>query len=211
MTDTPEQLLQFAVRFAKTNLDEARPGDWSNLRDDLGWVFGIKRAQAQIRLMPAGTWIFLPAPQPWAMSDKELRKLQAATLTLLEHVADTKAGRKESPIPLGFRTTSEKLPCLSDGGLAFLVKGKPYDLFLELLFMHLAKAGTVRPVLRCPECDDLFYRIRKQKFCSNRCVRKSNWRDYIRTPDGKAAKRRSDLKRRKKAANERAANRRSAR
>ena len=35
-------------------------------------------------------------------------------------------------------------------------------------------------IARCPECDGLFYRVRKQKYCNRPCVAKANWRAYMK-------------------------------
>ena len=99
---------------------------------------------------------------------------------------------------------------VTGGGLAYRIAGKPHGLFLDLLFTLLSKAGTVSPVLRCPECENLFYRIRKQKYCSRPCVAKANWRAYMRTDDGKKAKQRADKKRSKQVADEKRAKKKRA-
>jgi hypothetical protein len=40
--------LKFAVQFAPLDLDRLRPGDWMNLRDDLGqFIFGAREQRTQ--------------------------------------------------------------------------------------------------------------------------------------------------------------------
>ena len=215
MTGTPERL-QFAVRFATMDLDAARPGDWSNLRDDLTDFFGpsqptLKPALRKLHKLgketapdawPPGGWITDVLPPASEMTDGELRTLQRDTRQLLEYVSDRHAKRTGSQkIGPSFQIASHKTPCYVTGGaIAYKITGKPHPLFLDLLFTLLSKAGSVSPVLRCPECDGLFYRIRKQRYCSRQCVSRANWRDYMKTADGKTAKRKSDRKRREAAA-----------
>ena len=204
MTGTPERL-KFVVALATMDLDKARPGDWSNLRDDLGAFFGLTRQNfnQEFNVRTPGAWLPIPMSSPGTMSDQDLRQLQMETRKILEYVsAPRPAGQKGAQAgPRFCNQTIEKRPYLTDeGGLAYLITGEPHELFLEVLFKLFEQAGSVSPVLRCPECDDLFYRVRKQRYCTRRCVSKANWRTYMKTDAGKTAKRRADKKRRKKVA-----------
>ena len=183
------------------DLDTARPGDWLNLRDDLAAFFGQIGQPAAVEIHP-GDLLARPSPPPEHMSDKAVRRLQTATRKFLESVADMQA---ETRMPVkerlaapsfvglgpGFQTTSKKSAFITGGGLAFVIDGDPFDLFLELLFALLFRAGSVSPIWRCPECDALFFKAGKQRYCSSGCVRKANWRAYSKTPKGQVAKRRS--------------------
>jgi endogenous inhibitor of DNA gyrase (YacG/DUF329 family) len=50
-------------------------------------------------------------------------------------------------------------------------------------------------VRRCPECQTVFYRVRKQQYCSRRCTNRANMRQWRQTEKGKT--RESDLNHRR--------------
>ena len=190
MTSTPKPL-KFAVKFATMDLDEARPGDWLNLRDDLANFVG---AAAAVEVRPGNRIATIEGEA----EDQTIRDLQTTTLQLLEYLADRKTiGVYPAHIPLpSIQKTVIYVAGGTGGGVFFDVRGTLPDLFLDALMNDLAQPGSLMPVLRCPECGRLFYRNRKQKYCDRPCVAKANWRDYMKTPEGKKTKSRSDKKRR---------------
>ena len=192
MTGTPERL-RFAVRFATMDLDAARPGDVLNLRADIADFLDVDRPK--VSGAPAGSWIPEPDPPPSKLSDEDLRNIQGGIKLLLEYIADKQAG-KRTGAPWFEIATRKTINLAEGGGLLYRVQAKPDDLFFEVLFRHLEQAGSLKPILRCPECPNLFYRVRKQKYCGSKCVKKANWRAYVKTSQGKAAKKRADRKRR---------------
>ena len=192
MNDPAGRLL-FAVDFARMDLDTARTGDWSNLRDDLRAFAGEQPLNSTIEL-PAGS---RTASIDGGLKDPAIRKLQVEFRKVLEYVAGQKY-RRTGPIP-HCSIAVTKSPVVTAGeGVALLVAGKLRDLCLDALLSDLAQPGSIRPILRCPECDRLFYRVRKQKYCTSTCVRAANWRAYKDTKQGKAAKKRSGKNRRAK-------------
>lgn len=64
------------------------------------------------------------------------------------------------------------------------VEGDTRGAFLTTLLFLLAQQSTNR-VSKCPECDRLFLRVRKQLYCSRTCVNRANKRDWRKTQKGK--------------------------
>ena len=50
-----------------------------------------------------------------------------------------------------------------------MVCGTPRDLFWWNLSVLLLAEQPGRHILRCPECDTIFYRVQKQAYCSRTC------------------------------------------
>src|SRR5689334_8713857 len=81
---TGEDRVRFTVSFVQLNLDELRPGDWLNLRDDLeAFLRGGGRLKDH-----GGLLAVAGAPGPKEMSEKALRDLQADMRSLLAGLAD---------------------------------------------------------------------------------------------------------------------------
>ena len=60
---------------------------------------------------------------------------------------------------------------------ALFAAGSTRDTFLLTLFFLLAREPTDK-IRMCPECHALFLRVRKQQYCSRRCVKRVNMRTW---------------------------------
>ncbi len=56
-------------------------------------------------------------------------------------------------------------------------RGEPATIFRAALVMLLLDEPGSH-VRVCPECESLFYRVRRQIYCSARCTDRANWRAY---------------------------------
>jgi hypothetical protein len=157
---TPRERLEWAIRFAESDLDRFRPGDWLNLRHDLATFLEAK-------------WAPIAIPEPKGLPDAALRELQGDVRALLGQVAP----------PRRFKVRSVEIqgPLLLNvlaGPPAWLRSiSHPRDaVLLSLGLLLAADPGAVR---RCPEpaCQRLFYRVRRQVYCSTPCVKRANKRE----------------------------------
>jgi hypothetical protein len=65
-------------------------------------------------------------------------------------------------------------------------------------------AGPAGPRVRqCPECNEIFLRVRKQQYCSRRCVNRANKRAWLATPQGRRKNREADRRRYERRVHER--------
>ncbi|HEV8642369.1 MAG TPA: hypothetical protein VGV13_14835 [Methylomirabilota bacterium] len=156
---TLRERLEWAIRFAERDLDRFRPGDWLNLRDDLTAFLEAKGAP-------------IPFPSPKELPESALRDLQEDVRALLGQVAPAR--------PLKWRMVEIKGPLLLNviaGPPAWVRSaGHPRDaVLLSLAWLLAADPSAVR---RCPEpaCHRLFYRVRRQVYCSTPCVKRANKR-----------------------------------
>jgi hypothetical protein len=202
--------LPFAIRFANLELEELRRGDWFNLVDDVIDFVGFRtgrtldEARRQARRVSVSPW-----PMSGSFSERvnqgTIRTLQADVRQMLNGIMDLQEdldakqrGRRperEAPpqvpeihVKYGLywqRDQDEDATLFHDGSLR--------DLFLSSLVFLLAR--DVVHVRRCPECQTIFYRVRKQRYCTRTCTNRANMRNWRNTAQGKA--RESDLNHRR--------------
>jgi hypothetical protein len=186
------QRLQFVVAFAQMDLEGFRPGDWLNLREDLGlclagpWA-GLDLGRDPLPLAGDGNDIMVRAtvpPFPDTYPAEHVQHLQAETYTILnDMVLATRESRTTTlpSIPLQVAITIPSLDDLTaaSGQHLLIVEGATRDVFLYLV-MFLVQRGGGKYILRCPECQTIFYRNRNQEYCSRPCVNRVSqrlWRE----------------------------------
>jgi hypothetical protein len=220
-TATPEDRLRFLVGFAGMDLGAARPGDWSNLRDDLAVVlggkdrFGVKGVAQGQNLSDLGGIIPFVVTPPTARDYPEdaLRALQGEVRAMLGTIADRQVGvpRPGQGSVIDGRGTpgcgiSDQIPIAVKkwlvvaeprAGAVVGISGSVRDVLLEMLFLMLSQQ-PLSPIARCPECHSLFYRVRRQKYCSRQCANRVNQRIYIGKKGHRARKRTADRARRQR-------------
>ena len=190
MTDT--ERLQFLIRFAQLDLDALRPGDWLNLRDDLGGfltgsVYGRYYADLADYEPMGGDIEIRPfdPPSPLEYPEEAFRDLQKETLHILESmVLEARAGRGTwAPIPVQIRFAAPSLDGLVPvaGQHLLIAEGSTRDAFLLRVFTLLLRHPTNR-IRRCPECDRIFYRVGKQQYCTRVCVNRATVRTWRQRP-----------------------------
>jgi hypothetical protein len=77
---------------------------------------------------------------------------------------------------------SESLPPV------LVTTGAARDVFLMKLFFLMLQHGCAN-IKSCPECGRLFWRVRRQKYCSRTCVNRVNMREWTRSKREQAARR----------------------
>ena len=171
--ETAADRIRFAVTFAQHDLDQYRAGDWLNLRDDLKAFLGYGPHAVKGTLGDRGGGIIatpLEPPLPQDMSEADLKALQAEVRSLLGPLADYQAldrGRT-GPIAGVFHTFPINVRYGFPGRI-ITAQGRTRDVTL-LVLIHLLSRGDVSLIRRCPEDGRLFYRIRRQEYCSRACV-----------------------------------------
>lgn len=185
----------FAVRFSRLNLQAMNAHDLKKLRDEafgrflgLGPHGGTLQEQGGIVVFPNE----LSAPGAILVWDRgDYKGLQADVRSLLREVIAAKGQpgyvkyvslRAQWGI-VDFKGTP--VPCVS---------GPARDLFLVRLFFLLVREGIDR-LRKCPECGNIFYRVRRQIRCSSACTNRALVRAF-REREIKRAKKRRQRRRR---------------
>ena len=146
---------------------------WSSL-EAMNFIYG----------MPAGH--FPP-------EDKEIHAWQCAARTLLDSLVthrDTKTfdarvfRRLELAFALGY--LGHAVPG-ADGRSCLVATGPALDVFRFLCYILLSMEPSNR-ILRCPECQTIFYRVRRQQYCSPACTNKVICGIGGRHPKGRSTK-----------------------
>jgi hypothetical protein len=174
---TGSERLQLAIAFSRMNLDRLRPGDWLNLQYDLKTFLGCN-PERQYRFPSAGGIIATPLahPLPDEFSEDDFRSLQTHARSMLQD-----ATQEILPIGPGIEMRGGYMSWLraSEGKWGHIIaQGPTHDMFLLTLMFLLNQEPSGR-LKRCPECKAVFYRIKKQRYCSPTCTNKttmSRWR-----------------------------------
>jgi len=163
-----DQRMRFLVSFINMKMDNLRPGDWLNLRDDLGRF-----------LRDAGQWDLVLAVKGISVQkypEEAIKSLCGIVKILLSQAANASQDRtgvlqKTFGIPTSIHITADFRVSRSQGDFVRLaVSGKLSDVFLFQTLFLLSRA-PIEPIRECPECGNIFYRQdKRQKFCSRRCA-----------------------------------------
>lgn len=195
---TDLERVELAVRFVQMDLDAFRPSDWANLRGDLERMRWPSRSAANARRRGERAELVVPHA-PWQDPERELpermiRKLQRETEQLLTDIVDARQTVQRKPfVPATSHLLKVRArPLVLGDRIVRQVEGRPRDLFLHLLFSSF-EHGPVDRLRRCPECQILFVRRRKQMYCSERCNNRVTARKWRAKPAVKK-KRREDAR-----------------
>jgi hypothetical protein len=192
--------LPFAIRFANLDLEGLRRGDWFNLFDDVTDFVGFRtgRTLEEARRQARGVGV-----SPWPVSGNFSAKINQGTIQILqadvrqllnglmdlhEELDATQRGQRPE------REAPPQVPEIhvrywlywqrdQDEDAALFHDGSLRDLFLSTLVFLLAR--DVAHVRRCPECQTIFYRVRKQQYCTRTCTNRANMRDWRQTAKSK--------------------------
>jgi len=184
-TMTGEERIEFAVRFAATNLSHNREGDWLNLEDDLNRFLGAG-ADDEINVKLSESAYITATPEQGGISgrspsEQDLHGIQADVQQLLDWyvglgpAASSKRPRRpfrSIPITLDYRVVRLRHQGRTRGISVIVVAGKLRDCVLAVL-LHLLAQQPAIPIELCPECRKVFYRQRRQVFCSRRCTNRA--------------------------------------
>lgn len=188
MTREQSDRLRFAVDFARRDLATATKSEWQRLQDQLYDFLagGLQRADRGIVAATSHHSL------PWSQDD--VRALQGDVSKLLRGLVEARARggggilpglEIHGPVHIAFMPFADGRTglLLNDMGQAPI-----RSIFLLVLALLLNREPSPR-VQRCPEatCEhQLFYRVRKQRYCSPACVTRANKRRYRATPQGRA-------------------------
>jgi hypothetical protein len=198
---TARDRLEFALRFAQLDLGTLREGDRLNLRDDLEAFLGWGDKAAPGTLADRGGIVAFPLlpPLPKDLPDAAMKALQAEVRSLLGGVADYHTNARATPegpltgsfhpFPVNVRYSVVPLPRAKVSGAILQVKGATRDCTL-LVLIHLLTRENTAMIRRCPEDQRLFYRVRRQVYCSRSCVNRVNKRAWRKRQDAAEQKKR---------------------
>ena len=184
--DTDQQRLEFAVNFAQTDIPALREGDWLNLCEDF---FSFLRPVANSAVVVPGSAGIL-------QSRSDAEALRKEMYDLLSEVVDTPEGEwelKYHPISFDLAVGISRERALTGrpwggaGGVPwFMIRGNMRDRMLLNVFSLLCRESTAK-IHRCgrSDCKRIFYRVRKQKFCSTRCQSRESVRRFRNKPENK--------------------------
>jgi hypothetical protein len=179
--DRDRHRLEFVIRLANADLDKQRSGDWMNLRDDLLTFLGLGERSLG---MTAGPIQVVPLDPPFAHEypEDDFRRLQGDVRKLLAGLADSHSPPGHLDVGATTYTITpvfvERLHLyatrLPIGGGFPAAKADVRGSALLLLWVLLAQDSE--SVRRCTECGLFFYRVRRQLYCSKKCVNRVNKR-----------------------------------
>ena len=172
--------LRFAIDFAETNLDHFRAWEWSKLRADIeGFLYGVK-GQPMPQFGALVISQALEPPFPADCPEDKLRELQSDVRSFLRGIAPGPGIESEGGPP--FTISQEWQPMLMGGQhLVLRASASLRDAVLFLLALLLAHNG-LQNMRRCPAtgCGRLFWKVRRQLYCSRTCVNRENMRTWTR-------------------------------
>jgi hypothetical protein len=172
---TAEDRLRWAVEFCQSDVDHMRQGDILNLRDDL---YLFLSGHPNERVFPGGISVFeIPAGDHMIreFSIEEIRQLQAEVQAVFRSAAIVSGERVALPINVCY--TLMRDPQDWKRKVLIEVAGDSRDCFLTVLY-HLLSQEPVNRLAMCPGCNLIFYRVKKQKYCSVKCGNKVYMREY---------------------------------
>jgi hypothetical protein len=176
--------LQFAVRFASLDLNRLREGDWLNLRDD----FREFLAGPKLQHMPTSA----------DYSEAAVHALQGDMLTLLRQLAgpptEVPRGRDgairfDAPLDVRFALNVMWLGENNQGRKSLLVVAGSFRDRVLWTLSHLIGDAPTDVIRACPACGTLFARVRRQQYCSARCVKRLAMQHWRQTTAGKTYER----------------------
>lgn len=175
---TTTDRIRFALRFSQMDIDHLRPGDWLNLRHDLGRYFGQEKETGPITIghpNDFGGVMAIPNERVDKYPEESIRELQLQVRNLLLGLAEKRIESNAIPVSILFAIPHW-------GGL--VVVGPLKDVFLSVLCFILAQQ-SVDTIMKCPECEQIFYReAKRQKYCSRRCANLTATKKYYRKKKG---------------------------
>jgi hypothetical protein len=201
--------IEFLVRFTNSDLKALSKRGWLKLLDDLAAFDRWGPRSLELRPDDEGD----QSPVNGRRDPRQLRQLQVACLSLLQPIAERQSitatsatkNRPDDPesvhafhascssdsfghgdVRIGFAEGPDEGPRLLLSGPSFHI------LYVKAALLLLVVNHPTRSRLRCcPECWTVFLRIRKQQYCSRRCVNRANMRAWLKRQHGKASHRAS--------------------
>jgi len=185
MKTTIDQL-KFAIEFAQADLKAMRPGDKMNLRDDL-FLFASEipfSSERGPQVKPDHAYFkFKTAARE--MPEEQIEELRVEFLNLLSNVTH-KPTIQEKFKAIGKEIEAIELPSLrfyalpqiSPPGYIVVAVGEPRDVLLYRLIRLLESSADIQRLRVCPGCQRIFLKVKRQKYCSQKCANRSYMREY---------------------------------
>lgn len=176
---TTEDRLRFAIRFCQEDLSRMRTGDQINLREELSFFMYGPPMSASVAT-PGGVIAFDGADINQTPTE-ELSALQKEVYEVLNSAASWgKAINPKSVIKLDAPLPRHHISVDLDLRQNLIgVHGSSRDCLLFILYRLLVQdPGTVQHISLCPGCGRIFYRIKRQKYCSQRCSNRMYMQQY---------------------------------
>jgi hypothetical protein len=158
---------------------------------------GLRQTEKGLELRPRAGVVLYPGHSwtPTNTSEQDIRLIQHDTQRLLTGLVDARdtwvahehTGEQTQYAPPLFSLslysqllaqyphTEHQRPCF---------QGQMRHLFHFTLMLLLGQEPPNR-ILRCPECKKIFYRVRKQRYCSRPCVNRATVRKWRATEEAK--------------------------
>jgi len=183
------------VQFAELDLKKLRGSEWSKLRDNVAQFTSLDTMQLLDQGLSGARRFERISGAPNDLTVALYANLQSEVRQILTGVVDTREfllktdGSSVEPsitlhqirITLSYFLKPSFAP-FNDASVLCTI-GSEKDLFLFALLSFLSRHPTNR-LERCPECNRIFVRIRKQRYCDKKCVNRVNARTYRQTSKG---------------------------
>lgn len=177
--------LSFVIDFAQMDLRSLKKEKWASLRVQLSMFLAGERDIAKGHIL-FSTSDIQDADTP------SIFRLQLETRELLQQLVRNRNVTAGGELRVS-QVRVDGLDCvivpaldsfdwktdtrLCVGRNQLWISGPPRDAFLMTLLLLLVNESTDR-IRVCPECERIFLRIRRQEFCSSRCVDRRNKRQW---------------------------------
>jgi hypothetical protein len=182
--------IAFLVRFANANLKAYREGDWLNLQDDLAAFEHRTPLLGPMKLLMA-----IEEHEPLgAYEPTVFLVLQEAIHDLLLRVAESTSPDTDRLVEAGALDLVQVALTIDVNrreGPVLMLAGKLMPLLFIKAGLLLATEPAALRLRCCPECESIFLRVRKQRYCCRRCVNRANMRAWLASREGRKAHRAS--------------------
>lgn len=192
--------LDFVARFAEMKLEKLDAKGWTDLRDEVAAFTSLDRFQKLDQGL-SGTQAFdrRSGKPPKEIYDTfvplqaQVRDVLYSVVDMRDLLAEKQTQKEVASVPIPAIPISARYflrpsnPPFTDRN-ELCILGSERDIFLFTLLDLLASEPTNR-LKRCPECQKMFVRVRKQLYCSRKCVNRVNARTWRQTPEGRTKNR----------------------
>jgi hypothetical protein len=176
---TDDDRLRFAVNFAQADLKALRRGDRLNLRDDLFmFAHSVPYSSDEDLEVNAGDVFLSRKIALREMSDEQIEKVRGEFLEILDGLSMPK-GRSRfatvGPLPRLQFYAGE-----GEGGatIIFASSQDPREVLLYRLMRLLESSANTSRLQICPECRRIYIKVKRQKYCSQRCANRAYIREW---------------------------------
>ena len=194
---TAKNQLRFLSDFSQMDLNSFRSGDWLNLHEDIVAFLGLVQVgdayklRSQVNESDPPVAVVMPTDlvPGKRLSRATIRAMQEAARDVLKLVV---TARQRPDLFRGPRRTIQirydLVPLFKSRSLLF-VSGRAREVFVFMLHLVLSQQPSDK-LKTCPQCDKIFLRVRRQRYCSRQCTNRANMRAFLARSQGRDATRR---------------------